>query len=114
MKYGTYRLVDDWLIITVQKFVYDEPRDNNHLDDLAGLPMVVLNIDWKDDQLVLHGDLRPPIGRSEGQARLTTIAFKRRNLPDLHKHRPLPNRWAGFNDRAEPIEVQPRFDGNDD
>lgn len=100
MKYGRFSIERDWLIITVQKFVFDQPLDNDHLHRLGQTPYITLKMNWNGQDLILDGDCRV-----SDRYKKTSVPLSRANYPDLRQYRPNHDRNVGFKPRPEPTRL---------
>ncbi|MAE63581.1 MAG: hypothetical protein CMJ18_04865 [Phycisphaeraceae bacterium] len=99
MKYGTYRVRDDHVILKVEKFVFQK-QNINHLP--AGGMVISLRIDWEGEKLVLSGDFRHPVGDKSKFGNDVSIVLARRDFPDLHEYRPGRNLSKKYEVAPEP------------
>ncbi len=109
MKYGWWQVRGDYLILDVEKYVF-EATNNNHLqafgNDSTKYSYIILRKSWNGDKLVLTGDYASPMSDKGNLSRNLKLTFKKTNFPDLHKFRPKPNRKPGFDHLPEPEDWQ--------
>lgn len=105
MKYGKWSLRGDRLVMRTETYVFDEPKNNDHMDHLQGHPLIILKVKPIDETITFEGYFQAP-----GNADLRLPGLRRTHVPDLFTHRPNPNRKPGFFQRPmpSPAEVVPR------
>ena len=97
MKYGTWKMHGNKLVMRVDIFVFDEPKNNDHMDHLQGQPLIVADVVPVDDTITFKGYLMVP-----GNHDLKIKRLRKTNVPDLFTHRPNADRKPGFFERPMP------------
>ncbi len=105
MKYGTWSLHGDRLVMKTEIYVFDEPKNNDHMDHLQGHPLIILKVKPADEGITFEGYFQAP-----GNHDLRLPRLRKTHVPDLFTHRPNPDRKPGFFKRPMPApgEVVPR------
>lgn len=107
MKFGRYRTAGPYLILHVDHYVMG--RHNADLSDrLRDHRLIILRVAFDGEALLLHGDWRHPLATRQDTDPVT-LRLEPATFPDLHAHRPRPDREPGYDPVPAPARgLQPQ------